>query len=68
MKIDASRSVDLGDLTRMLGLASDEDLEAVRHAVGRYAPDDRDDLETMIYLGKKEMQFPPPSPASHAGQ
>lgn len=58
MKTAASRGVDLGDLTRLLGLASDEQLLQVRQAFARYAPEDLDDLETMIFLGKKEMQFP----------
>src|SRR3972149_4629305 len=57
MKVASSRSVDLGDLTRMLGLASDEQLDPVRRGFARYAPEDSGDLETMIFLGKKEMEF-----------
>jgi len=56
MKIAASRGRDFGDLTTMLGLASDEELERVRAAVARHAPDAADDLESLIYLGKVEMQ------------
>jgi len=59
LKIQASRGADLGDLTRMLGLASDEQLADVRRAFARYVPEDSADLETMIFLGKQEMQFPP---------
>jgi hypothetical protein len=66
MKLAASRGADLGDLTRLLGLASDEQLAAVRQAVQRYAPEDSGDLETMIFLGKREMQFPPPRDRSEA--
>ena len=55
MKIAASRGRDIGDLTTMLGLASDADLERVRAVVARYAPDDADDLESLIYLGQVEM-------------
>ncbi len=66
MKLEASRGADLGDLTRMLGLASDDQLEDVRRAVRRYAPEDSGDLETMIYLGKREMQFPPARDNSEA--
>ncbi len=56
MKIEASRGRDVGDLTTMLGLASDQDLDRVRAVVKRYAPDQLDDLESLIYLGKVEMQ------------
>jgi len=55
MKLAASRVQDTADLSRMLGLASDADLERVRAVVARYAPDDADDLESLIYLGQVEM-------------
>ncbi len=55
MKLEASRVQDLADLSRMLGLASEEDLERVRDAVSRYAPDDREDLESLVYLGRLEL-------------
>jgi len=55
MKMDASRGQDFGDLTRMLGLASEEELEKVREVVSRYAPEETDDLESLIYLGQVEM-------------
>lgn len=56
MKIEASRGRDLGDLTTMLGLASDEELDRVRRVVARYAPEEMDDLEALIYLGRVEMK------------
>ena len=56
MKIDASRVQDTADLSRMLGLASDETLEQVRAVVARHVPDAVDDLESLIYLGKVEMR------------
>jgi hypothetical protein len=56
MKLAASRLQDTADLSRMLGLASDDELARVRAAVGRYAPDDVADLESLIYLGRYEMQ------------
>lgn len=59
LKMTASRAIDLGDLTRLLGLASELQLEDVRQAVARHMPEDSDDLETLILLGKQEMQFPP---------
>jgi hypothetical protein len=56
MKLIASRVQDTADLSRMLGLASDADLTRVRQVVARYAPDDLADLESLIYLGRFEMQ------------
>ena len=55
-KLAASHLQDIGDLSRMLGLATDSNLDRVRQAVARYAPDDLADLESLIYLGRFEMQ------------
>ncbi len=55
MKLASSRTQDTADVSRMLGLASDEDLARVRAAVARYAPDAVEDLESLIYLGQVEM-------------
>lgn len=54
MKFNASRTIDLGDITRMLGLASEANREQVRTLFRRYAPADLDDLESLILLGKLE--------------
>lgn len=59
MKLEASRALDLGDLSRMLGLASDEELERVRTIVNRYAPEMAEDVESLIYLGQLELKPPP---------
>ena len=59
MKMQAQRVRDLGDLGTMLGWASDADLDKVRAAVRQYAPEDLEDLESLIFIGKKE-QGPPP--------
>lgn len=56
MKFNASRTIDLGDITRMLGLADADSLAQVRNAFRLYAPDDMDDLESLIMLGKLEME------------
>ncbi len=56
MKLAASRVQDTADLSRMLGLASDEELAPVRAVVARYAPTEMDDLESLIYLGRFEMK------------
>ncbi len=55
MKFNASRTVDLGDITRMLGLASAADLDGVRVLFRQHAPDDLADLESLIALGKLEI-------------
>ena len=56
MKMMSSRGRDVGDVTTMLGLASDSELDRMRRIVARYAPDDLADLESLIYLGRFEMQ------------
>jgi hypothetical protein len=58
LKMTAARGRDIGDLTTMLGLASAESLADIRMTVARYSPEDRDDLETLIYLGRREMEPP----------
>lgn len=55
MKVETSRAQDLADIARMLGLASEEDLEQVRSTFARYMPDAAEDLESLIYLGGLEM-------------
>jgi hypothetical protein len=55
MKMTSSRIQDTADITRMLGLASDEELARVREVVTRYAPEETEDLESLIYLGQVEM-------------
>lgn len=55
MKIAVSRAQDVADLSRMLGLASEEELARVRAVTARYAPHEAEDLESLIYLGQVEM-------------
>lgn len=59
MKMDAQRVRDFGDLGTMLGWASDADLDEVRAVVKQYAPEDLEDLESLIFIGKREQQSPP---------
>jgi len=59
LKLAAERAQDWADVSRMLGWASDADLDAVRAVVARYAPQDLEDLESLIFLGKKEQEIPP---------
>ena len=54
MKLAASRSQDMGDISRLLGLASEVQIEKVRRVFKRYAPADMEDLESMIELGRLE--------------
>jgi len=60
MKMESSRGRDLGDMTTMLGLASAEELERMRAVAARHAPDEVEDLESLIYLGQVEMGKSPP--------
>ncbi|NJL66283.1 MAG: hypothetical protein HC894_04635 [Microcoleus sp. SM1_3_4] len=55
MKLQASRGIDIGDLTRMLGCADETALGLVRRAVQNFLPDAVEDLESLIVLGKLEM-------------
>jgi hypothetical protein len=54
MKLSANRLVDIGDMSRMLGLASDEDLDRVQAAVETYASQDLDDYHALVLLGRME--------------
>lgn len=59
MKLDAMRAQDWADISRMLGLASEADLDQVRAVVARYSPEDSGDLESLIFIGQKERELPP---------
>jgi hypothetical protein len=59
LKMNAQRTRDMGDLGTMLGWASDADLDQVRKVVAEYAPEDSDDLESLIFIGKREQDIPP---------
>ncbi len=61
LKMGAQRTQDWADVSRMLGWASDADLDAVRAVVKEYAPEDLEDLESLIFIGKKEQELPPDS-------
>jgi hypothetical protein len=56
MKLRSGRTGDIADVTRMLGLAEDAGLDAVRDVIRRWEPDAVEDLESMIVLGRMEMQ------------
>jgi hypothetical protein len=55
MKMAVSRTTDIADLTRVLGGRSEDELDKVRTAVREFGgPDDLDDLEQLIGLGRLE--------------
>ena len=62
MKLQAQRSQDWTDVSRMLGWADDADLDEVRAVIREYAPEDVEDLEALIFIGKREKEFPPITP------
>lgn len=56
MKLRASRGIDIGDLTRILGAASEDDLEKTRRVIKTYLNDAVEDLESLIQLGRFEYE------------
>lgn len=58
MKLAASRATDIGDITRMLGQASDSTLAEVRAVIKTYDRESLEDLESLIQLGKLEFDIP----------
>ncbi len=54
MKMRASRGIDMGDLTRVLGAADDETIGETEKVIAAYLPDGVEDLEGLIYLGRLE--------------
>lgn len=56
MKLRSGRILDIADVTRMLGLADDAALDAVREVIQRWEPEAVEDLESIIVLGRMEMQ------------
>lgn len=55
MKFRSGRMQDLADITRMLGLASEERIKRVRRIFEEMERDSLEDLEHLILLGKMEM-------------
>ena len=56
MKFQAGRVQGFADVTRMLGQTDEESLMAIRSLFAKIVPGDRKDLESLIALGKLEMQ------------
>jgi hypothetical protein len=58
LKMEAQRAQGWADVSRMLGWASDDGLNAVRAVFERFSPDDVEDLESLIFIGRKERETP----------
>jgi len=58
MKMRASRGIDIGDLTRVLGAADDDAIAEVGRVIAAHLPDGVEDLEGLIYLGRLEYEQP----------
>ena len=56
MKLLAGRVQDVADVTRMLGHADEEGVAGVRSVIGGHATDLSEDLESLITLGKLEVE------------
>jgi len=54
MKLESGRIQDLADISRMLGYAGENEVKSVRDVVARFRPQDAEDVESMIVLGKRE--------------
>ena len=54
MKLQSSRTQDMSDISRMLGLAPEKEIKEVKEVINRYSPQDIEDIESLIYLGKLE--------------
>ncbi|MCG9891876.1 MAG: hypothetical protein MH252_12455 [Thermosynechococcaceae cyanobacterium MS004] len=56
MKLIAGRSQDLADVSRMLGGATDLQLYQIKELIVQFLPSSVEDLESLIMLGKLELQ------------
>ena len=54
MKLESGRLQDLADISRMLGCAEAVQVREVRTVLVRYRPEDIDDFESMLRLGRLE--------------
>lgn len=54
MKLQASRTQDLADVSRMLGGAEENAIEKARDILRRFLPEAVDDLESLVQLGRLE--------------
>ena len=57
MKLIAGRSQDIADISRMLGLAEDLQLQRVKKVINQYLPNAIEDLESLVILGRLEQSL-----------
>ncbi|NJN80569.1 MAG: hypothetical protein HC797_08920 [Anaerolineales bacterium] len=57
MKLQAGRTQDWADVSRMLGWAEDKDLDEVRAVIKEFAPEDGEDLESLNLHREKRKRF-----------
>ncbi len=62
MKFQSGRVQDIADVSRMLGQASETQLDTVRRLFTAVVPDEVEDLESLITLGQLEMKVTPTPP------
>ncbi len=55
IKLKANRGQDIVDASRMMGGADEQMLNQVRDIIARYSPEDVEDIESLIYMGKLEV-------------
>lgn len=55
VKLKANRGQDIVDSYRMLGGADEKTLNQVRALITKYSPEDVEDIESLIYMGKLEV-------------
>ncbi len=55
MKFQAGRVNDIADITRMLGQAGEPGLNAVRALFRQYESEGLEDLESLVVLGRLEL-------------
>ena len=55
MKFQSGRTIDIGDITRILGQAGDEQLGKTRRLFQQFEPEGLEDLESLIVLGRLEL-------------
>jgi hypothetical protein len=57
MKLIAGRSQDIADISRMLGVSEDLQLQRVKKVINQYLPNAMEDLENLVVLGKLELSL-----------
>ena len=58
MKLDAGRSIDMGDLSRLIGSASVAERMEIRAVISRYLPDAIEDYDSLVTLANLEFGTP----------